>query len=115
MDSSSSQGGVDTLARIRVKATRCGAKKRNCTRPGMDVNSIPKKDCWQQVETFLWPPEKEMRAGSSSAEGSRIGGGGLCMHLRTSAAYKFHQTNWNRSHHSSRSCVKAVSRGATLT
>ncbi|XLU26448.1 hypothetical protein S245_062514, partial [Arachis hypogaea] len=26
---------------------------------------IPKKDCWQQAETFLWPPskKKEMRAG----------------------------------------------------
>ncbi|WVY92811.1 hypothetical protein V8G54_000113 (mitochondrion) [Vigna mungo] len=84
MDSSSSQfGGVDTLARIRVTATR-DKSKGNCTQPGMDVNSsycekksrpataggllplsspgsscrIPKKDCWQQVETFLWPPKK---------------------------------------------------------
>lgn len=24
---------------------------------------IPKKDFQQQVETFLWPPSKEMRAG----------------------------------------------------
>ena len=24
---------------------------------------IPKKDCWQQVEAFLWPLLKEMRAG----------------------------------------------------
>ena len=39
MDSSSSQGGgVDTLARIRVTATR-DKNKGNCTRPGMDVNS----------------------------------------------------------------------------
>jgi hypothetical protein len=31
-------GGVDTLARIRGKATR-EKYKGNCTRPGMDVNS----------------------------------------------------------------------------
>jgi NADH-ubiquinone oxidoreductase chain 4 len=33
-----SGGGVDTLARIRVTATR-DKNKGNCTRPGMDVNS----------------------------------------------------------------------------
>lgn len=33
-----SLGGVDTLARIRVTATR-EKSKGNCTRPGMDVNS----------------------------------------------------------------------------
>jgi NADH-ubiquinone oxidoreductase chain 4 len=32
------RGGVDTLARIRVTATR-EKNKGNCTRPGMDVNS----------------------------------------------------------------------------
>nr|GFA71491.1 cytochrome c biogenesis FN, mitochondrial [Tanacetum cinerariifolium] len=57
---------------------------------------IPKKDCWQQVETFLLPlQKKEMRAGWSSAEGSRIGMIGK------------DQSNLNRSHHSS-SSVKAT-------
>nr|KJB09790.1 hypothetical protein B456_001G166300 [Gossypium raimondii] len=57
-----SLGGVDTLARIRVTATR-EKSKGNCTRPGMDgridpFSIIPKKDCWLQMETFLWPPSK---------------------------------------------------------
>ncbi|KAH0969388.1 hypothetical protein GBA52_028758 [Prunus armeniaca] len=30
---------------------------------------IPKKDCWQQVLTFILLLQKEMRAGLSSAEG----------------------------------------------
>lgn len=39
LEDEDSSGGVSTLARIRVTATR-EKSKGNCIRPGMDVNSI---------------------------------------------------------------------------
>ncbi|KAM7249631.1 hypothetical protein ACFE04_019780 [Oxalis oulophora] len=81
-------GGVDTLARIRVTATR-EKSKGNCTRPGMDNSEE-----WQQVETFILPPSKGNVG--RAADDSRIGRIGK------------DQTYFNRSHHSSSSSVKAA-------
>ncbi|EEF23533.1 conserved hypothetical protein [Ricinus communis] len=68
MDSSSSKfGGVDTLARIRVTATR-EKSKGNCTRPGMDggggsTRSVKfrRKTVGSRWRPFFGPLQKEMR------------------------------------------------------
>ncbi|KAF3452217.1 hypothetical protein FNV43_RR08315 [Rhamnella rubrinervis] len=101
MDSSSSRlGGVDTLARIRVTATR-DKSKGNCIRPGMDVNSVKLGRGFEnRVGSFKIQIRKEFQTFMHAPPYK------CCVQVPARIIGK-DQTHLNRSHHSS-SSVKAL-------